>query len=84
MNAVQDRASLHEKAVQAVARGEVKQSRRRWRQGSTKPSTKVTGHSTDPLLMAWINEHVTDRRCVEFVAPDEVIVHNSPDWRRSR
>ena len=79
MNAVQDRASLDEKSVQKIARGEHKTPRPRRTRGKSKNS-RVVPVVIDERIKAYLLERKTDMRCVQIITPTEVIVHNNRRW----
>lgn len=77
MRKVRDRASLDERTVQKVARGDVT-PQRRTRRAAGNRSSRVTTVRLDDRVWAVLKQQGTDLRCVQVVAPTEVIVWNHP------
>ena len=83
MRKVQQRAALHERAVQKVAAENVKFSKPRGK-AKRKPNTKVVkshwSDGVDPRIVKAVKEmHIPQVwRRIEVVGPEEVIIHNNP------
>lgn len=80
MNAVAEKASLHEKAVQKVARGEHKIKKAR-RPRSKSKNSKVARVSVDPLITNYLRGRGISLSDVQVVTATEVIVWNNPRKR---
>jgi hypothetical protein len=81
VNAVQDRASLHEKAVQKIAKGEHVKPRRRRPRVSDGTKHGVSTTRVDPLVMAWLKRRKVDKRRVQILPSGEVVVWNHNHWK---
>lgn len=81
MNRVQERASVHEKTVQDVARGEVWVPRKRAPQRQL--STRVRSGERHPALVMAHALGIKPER-VEITAPPPMwgcVIHNDGSWR---
>lgn len=86
MNKIADKSSLHEKAVQKVAKENLKHKKVRGK-GKRKPNTAVKkshwSDGVDPRIVAEIkamNIPMVHKR-IEVKSPTEVIIHNE-GWSR--
>lgn len=82
MNKIQEKASLSEKTVQKVARGEVKKTRRTTRKSRRMLATPVKrthwSDGVDPRIVAVVREMKVTPSCIEVKSSMEVIIHNNP------
>lgn len=84
MSTVQEQASLHEKAVQAVAKDEVNlPKRKRKGRGKAKNSRVQSNTMIFDLMAPEVAEHVRamdpDLRCVQVIESTVVVVWNHPN-----
>lgn len=71
---VQNKARLHEKTVQKVARGEIKKSTTRTVRRTA--NSRVRRQEIDPLLKAWLKDnHISPDR-IKIEGPNSVVIKN--------
>lgn len=84
MNKVCQKASLHERAVQKVAKENITLAKKTRGRASRKPSTAVSkshwSDGVDPRIIKAVAKMRIPRvwRCIEVISPTEIVIHNKP------
>jgi hypothetical protein len=82
VTAVQEHASLHEKAVQKVAADQHSLPKRRRKRGASKHG-KVEASRLHPLVEEYLQKQGFDRKRVQILPGGEAVVWNHTHWRGS-
>lgn len=86
MNAVRDKATLSEKTVQKIAKGETKKTKRprTRRVYGTRVKTSSWSDGVDPRIVAYIKAQKIPYYLIEVRGPEEVYIHNSAQLAKAK